>query len=625
VTGPAIRGAVYGAQQPIVGAEVFVAAAGTGGYGGSASLLLNINVLTNNPGNSGQEANGNYYVTTNSSGGFSITGDYSCTPGQQVYLIAGGGNSGSGTNNAIVLMAILGNCPGTGNFASATPFVVVNEVSTVAAAYAMAGFSASSTAGYENVSSSGTPLAKTGVANAFANAANLETLSTGVALATTPAGNGTVPQSEINTLANILAACVNSNGAVTGPTNPTACYTLFNNALYGGSSGAIPSDTATAATNIAHYPGSNVSALYALQAAGAPFQPSLSAVPNDWTIALNFPGGGVSSPVGIAIDGSGDVWVANDGNNSVTELTSLGASFSNSPYTGGGLDTPQAIAIDGSGDAWITNKVSGSGVNSGNGSVTELSSSGPPTSNSPYTGGGLSTPAGLAIDASGNAWVSDNGGVAVSKFNSGGTAQSGAGGYTGGGLGAPYGIAIDGSGDAWAVNSNSRSISKLSNSGTAVSGASGYSGGGLDAAFAVALDGSGNAWVTDYVGSITEFASSGTPASGSPYTGGGLNEPIGIAIDGSGNVWATNSGDNSISEFSNSGSAITPSAGYLGGSLNTPYGVAIDGSGNVWIANSGGSSVTEFIGAATPVITPIMAGLPATPTLNGTSNLGTRP
>jgi sugar lactone lactonase YvrE len=217
----------------------------------------------------------------------------------------------------------------------------------------------------------------------------------------------------------------------------------------------------------------------------------------------------------------------------------LGASFSNSPYTGGGLDTPQAIAIDGSGDAWITNKVSGSGVNSGNGSVTELSSSGPPTSNSPYTGGGLSTPAGLAIDASGNAWVSDNGGVAVSKFNSGGTAQSGAGGYTGGGLGAPYGIAIDGSGDAWAVNSNSRSISKLSNSGTAVSGASGYSGGGLDAAFAVALDGSGNAWVTDYVGSITEFASSGTPASGSPYTGGGLNEPIGIAIDGSGNVWAT--------------------------------------------------------------------------------------
>jgi hypothetical protein len=35
--------------------------------------------------------------------------------------------------------------------------------------------------------------------------------------------------------------------------------------------------------------------------------------------------------------------------------------------------------------------------------------------------------------------------------------------------------------------------------------------------------------------------------------------------------------------------------------------------------------VLEFIGAATPVITPIAAGLPSAPTANGTSNLGTRP
>jgi hypothetical protein len=72
-------------------------------------------------------------------------------------------------------MAVLGNCPVAGNFASATPYVVVNEVSTVAAAYAMAGFATDAV----HVGSLGTVLAQTGISNAFANAGNLETLATG--------------------------------------------------------------------------------------------------------------------------------------------------------------------------------------------------------------------------------------------------------------------------------------------------------------------------------------------------------------------------------------------------------------------------------------------------------------
>jgi hypothetical protein len=51
----------------------------------------------------------------------------------------------------------------------------------------------------------------------------------------------------------------------------------------------------------------------------------------------------------------------------------------------------------------------------------------------------------------------------------------------------------------------------------------------------------------------------------------------------------------------------------------------VDGSGNVWVANYGYYSVTEIVGAAAPVITPIAAGLPATPTADGSSSLGTRP
>ena len=108
---------------------------------------------------------------------------------------------------------------------------MVNEVSTVATAYAIAGFATDAL----HVASSGTALAQTGIANAFANATNMETLQTGVALATTPVGGGTVPQAEINTLADILAACVNT----TAPSS-SACSNLFPNAQTNGSTGGLP-------------------------------------------------------------------------------------------------------------------------------------------------------------------------------------------------------------------------------------------------------------------------------------------------------------------------------------------------------------------------------------------------
>ena len=141
-----------------------------------------------------------------------------------MYLYSIGGTQG-GVANPVAGLLAAGNCPSGGSFPSGL-YVVVNEVSTIATAYALAGFATDAL----HISSSGTPLAQTGIFNADANALNLENIATGTALTTTPAGNGTVPQTTINTLANILAACVNSNGASTGPTNPTACYTLFNDA-----------------------------------------------------------------------------------------------------------------------------------------------------------------------------------------------------------------------------------------------------------------------------------------------------------------------------------------------------------------------------------------------------------
>jgi streptogramin lyase len=100
----------------------------------------------------------------------------------------------------------------------------------------------------------------------------------------------------------------------------------------------------------------------------------------------------------------------------------------------------------------------------------------------------------------------------------------------------------------------------------------------------------------------------------------------GVAIDGAGNAWVTSSGALRVFEISNSGTLLSPAVGYGNPPLEFLEGIAVDGSGDVWFAaQSQGGFVAELIGIATPVITPICAGLPASPTANGTSNLGTRP
>jgi hypothetical protein len=625
--GMAIQGAVHGGQQPIVGAHVYLFAANTTGYGGSgiAPSASNASVSLLSAASTGQSDSIGAYVLTDGNGGFSITGDYTCTQNSQVYLYALGGNPGAGINSAAGLLAILGNCPSTGNFLGSTPFISVNEVSTIAAAFASSGFASDAT----HVSSSGTARAQTGIQNAFANAANLANISTGAALATTPAGNGTAPQTTINTLANILASCVNSTGAVTGPASPTPCYSLFNNALSGLATGTLPSDTATAAINIAHHPGTNVAALYALPTPTAPFAPPLSAQPNDLTIMLNFTGN-LFAPINIAIDASGNAWTANVNGTSVTKFSSMGAVLSGA--NGYSVFNPWALAIDDSGNAWV-------GQTGGN--ITKLSNSGAVLSGiNGFTGSGLGSPLGAAMDGIGNAWFADQGG-SVTEYSNSGAALSGTNGYTGGGLNESTGIAIDGSGNAWvtnfgAGNGTSNSVTKLSNGGAILSGANGYSGGSLTSPYGIAIDGAGNVWIANANSGgsgVTKLSNSGSLLINVSNGTGGIDGPTVIAIDGAGNAWvARSSTSGNITGLSSTGAVLSGATGYTGGGrLGDPGGIAIDGPGNAWVTDRGtgngatDSLVSEFIGVATPVITPLAAGLPATPTTDGSSSLGTRP
>ena len=624
VRGAALQGKVRGGQQPIVGAQVYLYAANNTGYGNASVSLLASTAGTT------KDTSGNYYVTTQAEGAFSISGDYSCpSSSSQVYLYAVGGDPGlgEGTNSAAALMAALGTCDSL----STGTYAVINEVSTVATAYAIAGFATDAT----HVSSSSTPLAEQGIANAMGailtitgaatgTVANLETLSTGVALAATPAGNGIVPQAEIDTLADILAACINSSGP-----SSTPCSMLFSTALSGGTTGSQPSDTATAAIYIAHNPGANVAALFSLLPPDLAFQPTLGSAPNDFTIAITYSGGGLDgtgfAPEGISVDGSGNVWVPNYFSSSITELNSNGAPMTGAPYTGAGLDYPTSIAIDIYGNAWAANY---------NGDdVSEFNSNGQKISNPPgWVGGGLNVPYGIAIDNVSHAWIANFGGDSLSEFSSSlsfGLAISPSGGFTVDTLAGLAGIASDTSGNVWTANYTAATSSLAEAVPSTVAGQPPaftlFTGGGLNAPYGVAIDGSGNVWATNQGGngSLSEFSSSGTAISPDPggFSGGGISGPYGIAIDGAGNVWTANYGGNanSISEFSSGGTAISGSNGYVSDGLLDPYGVAVDGSGNVWVAcDNTNDPLTEFVGLATPVVTPIAAGV-------AYSELGTKP
>ncbi|MBB5062840.1 NHL repeat-containing protein [Granulicella mallensis] len=619
-----IQGVVHGGQQPISGAHVYMYAASTAAYGGngiaptsgvtgnaSTSLLT---AATGNPA----DTNGNFYVTTDAFGNFSINGAFACSSGQQAYLYSTGGDpqlNGVGVagtpNPAATLLAVVGDC--TGSAFPGVTSVSMNEVTTVAAAYALAGFATDPLHIGAPSAVAGHSLSGIGLANAFGTGLNLVNQTSGVPNATLPLNiTAVVPVTTINTLADMLASCINSNGV-----SSSGCSTLFANTTYA----TTPTDTATAAINIAQHPGASVSNLLALATNASPFQPFVSAA-NDLSLAINYTGGGLNQPDAVAIDGAGNAWVANDIQNaSVTKISSAGAFLSGANgYTGGGLDAPDGITIDDSGNAWVANFTSGT--------VTELSNAGAILSGTNgYFGGGLNEPLAIAIDGAGNAWATNLVGSSVTKLSSAGVVLSGPSGYTGGGLSEPFGLAIDGAGNAWAANFDGSSVTKLSNTGAALSGANGYTGGGLNGPFGIAIDGVGNVWTANGFGnSMTKLSNAGVALSGpGGYTGGGMAEPLAVAIDGAGDIWVTNFEANSVAELSNTGAILSGANGYTSGGLNEPNAIAIDGSGNAWVSNINNSSVTETIGIGTPVITPIAAGLPAIPTTDGSSNLGTRP
>ena len=401
-----LQGNFHGGQQPVSGVTVQLYAVSASGYYQAAMPLL------------AQPA------MSDQNGGFTLPA-YSCAGVDQVYLVGTGGNPGlaAGTNNpALALMAALGSCANLLKNADTT-FITVNELTTVAAAWSLAHFmSGPATAG----TSSGNPA---GVVNAFAGAAKVVDTSSGTMPGPMLPAGATLPVNEINSLADILAYCVNSTGDTSNANSP--CAVLFSAATPPG--GSAPADTITAALNIARFPANNVASLYVLATPSGPFQPTLRNQPDNWLVAIRYTGGGLNHPGSLAIDAANNVWATNSSANSVSEFANSGLALSpSSGFTDPSLAAPSAVAADATGNAWVTN----AGANS----VTRIAPQG--ASFASYTGGGLSAPSAIAIDGFGNVFITNKSSATITELSSSGAILSTTP-YSGAGLNLPSAIAIN--------------------------------------------------------------------------------------------------------------------------------------------------------------------------------------
>ncbi|MGA2693981.1 MAG: hypothetical protein ABSF76_16580 [Opitutaceae bacterium] len=346
---------------------------------------------------------------------------------------------------------------------------------------------------------------------------------------------------------------------------------------------------------------------------------------------LDGPGGSARfrNPSSLAVDASGNIYVADTGNNAIRKVT------------------PAGVTSTLAGAPGLTTGVDGTG-----------------------TSASFPDPYGIAVNASGNLYVADinlntirqitPAGVVTTFAGTSGVAGSTNGTGTSASFSGPIAIAVDTAGNLYVAEETNNTIRKITPAGvvTTFAGQVGVVG-NIDGAASsasfnhprgIAVDGSGNVFVADnFNDTIRKITPAGqvSTLAGSPGVSGSLdgmggyalfNGPTGVTVDGNGNIFVTDSNNNTVRRITPSGSVTTvagtasPYWSVIGQDgtgpnvkFNFPSGVAVDAAGNLYIADTqdcsirkGASSGAPYVGTA-PLTQTVSVGETATFTVAASS------
>jgi sugar lactone lactonase YvrE len=219
-------------------------------------------------------------------------------------------------------------------------------------------------------------------------------------------------------------------------------------------------------------------------------------------------GGGFSfvQLAGVALDGAGNLIVADYGNSQVDQVMAKGGYTTVNVLAGyPQFNTPNGLAVDGSGNIFVTDQV--------NGAVYEMVAA------SGYTAiktlaGGFSNPNGVAVDGSGNVYVADNGHSAIKELVAvaGVIPNSPTVLTLGGGFSNPNAVAVGASGAVFVADSGHSAV-KTMPAGCASSACVSILSGGFASPFGVALNGNGNLFLVDYLSGLAQQLNFSSPPS----------------------------------------------------------------------------------------------------------------
>jgi tripartite motif-containing protein 71 len=311
--------------------------------------------------------------------------------------------------------------------------------------------------------------------------------------------------------------------------------------------------------------------------------------------------GELTDPDGVAVDSAGDIYVADTGNNRVEEFDGLGnyvRSWGSYGSGTGQFQDPDDITVDGSGNVYVTD--------TDNDRIEKFDSVGTYLTSWGSYGqdpGQFAGPLGIAADASGRVFVVDAYNFRVQIFSSSGVYQ-GMWGTEGSGNNQyeyPAGIAVDALNDVFVVDTNNNRVQERNRFGVVTNlGVEGVADGHFESPRGVAVDSAGNIYVADPGNArIEKFNSSGAfqLTWGSMHTGDGqLRQSDAIATDPAGNIYIADAGNNRVQKFDSSG-AFLLTFGQVGsgdGEFEDPQGIAVDGTGDVYVLDTGNYRVEKF-------------------------------